>query len=204
MQGIVEARWLGLHVLSTVHGTSGSCATSTLRREYGAIMHKPRVADEEEHVPKVLVNNSHTKKKKQKKTNKQKHNGTLHLLVSYIRQVVLRVGYLRCPSRHWTRFYLSRHWFLDTCQLGIFFSFKWTLYPLRACNSFFKHPIYGQVRQGWINSPLLVQDIAFLGRKKFCFSNLYVTNSFHSIYIYIWTCGSNGRNYNVVWNVTQV
>jgi hypothetical protein len=49
-------------------------------------MHKPHVLlMEEPHVPKVLVNHS------------PKNNGTLHLLVSYVRQLVLRVGQSKMP-----------------------------------------------------------------------------------------------------------
>jgi hypothetical protein len=37
---------------------------------------------------------------------------------------------------HEHRPYLSRHWFLDVCWLGLFWLFKWALYLLKACNPF--------------------------------------------------------------------
>jgi hypothetical protein len=37
--------------------------------------------------------------------------------------------------------YLSRHWFLDICWLGLVCSFKSVLYLLKACNPFLT-PVY--------------------------------------------------------------
>jgi hypothetical protein len=53
----------------------------------------------------------------------------------------LHTGYKFFHSSQYVRFvktypYLSRNWFLDILWLGLFCSFKWVLYPLKACNPF--------------------------------------------------------------------
>jgi hypothetical protein len=53
------------------------------------------VVDEETHVTRLPVNHS------------QKLDGTVHLLVSQARQLVLSADYLRCPSRHWWKIYVD-------------------------------------------------------------------------------------------------
>jgi hypothetical protein len=53
------------------------------------------------------------------------------------------------PTQILTFSYLSRHWFLDICWLGLFCSFEWVLYPLKTCNLFSLTSLH-EMRKIWI------------------------------------------------------
>jgi hypothetical protein len=141
-QGIVQASWLGLRVLSTAHRESGSGAVWQCG-ENEAVSHHAWttcvVVDEEAHVPRVLVNYS------------PKNDGTQHLLGKTTGPKSFSP---KMSTQTLTHPYLSRHWFLDMCWLGRFVHLS-TITSVKPVTFLLTSYINQDIRKGCPLSPTL-------------------------------------------------